>query len=357
MAKRNLNLLEKIVRKAAPLVAAVGISAMVLTGCSGVGPSPPKSTPTTSTPTKPNYTAEKTAIVNDANRLVAVQNADGGWDADITGQTGPDSATPSNSNYMVTGLAGQGMLDAYKVTKDQTYLNAAVNAGNYLVSSSSQGPFSVSFLQNLSKATGDSSYMDFANNNIEQGLGQGNPTITTGDVDALLSSAESNIGHVSGFLPWQFFKGVEILQNYGASSGYTASSSVIDYVASNLKAYVEQSGYDSNTPSFALGLASAILGLEADGMGYSTELSGLKSAQQSDGSFASNNYESGDGPALTTPFAVMALEGAGDSSDAYKGVQWEMNEQLSNGGWNNGGYESPGTDAANLGAIAKYINQ
>ena len=60
-----------------------------------------------------------TVITKAADRLVALQGTDGGWDWDITGLTAHSGTYPSPVNLF--GVTALGLIDAYQITSDSSY--------------------------------------------------------------------------------------------------------------------------------------------------------------------------------------------------------------------------------------------
>jgi hypothetical protein len=115
-----------------------------------------------------NDTTVNQAIVSGAERLRLLQNADGGWyfvaPATNCGR-GPGVSCPNTIG--VTALA---MLAAYQRTSNPSYLNAAIAAGNAIVSQFNSTPTpglphtqDVEFLAELAQVTGNATYSSTAN--------------------------------------------------------------------------------------------------------------------------------------------------------------------------------------------------
>lgn len=105
------------------------------------------------------------ALIKTADRLVTLQSTtDYGWDWIVTGLT-THSPNPSAGNlYGVTAL---GLLDAYLLTGNPAYFNAAKAVADYLVSlgsSRTHYQFDLEFLIGFAEISGEESYYEFALN-------------------------------------------------------------------------------------------------------------------------------------------------------------------------------------------------
>jgi len=65
-------------------------------------------------------TLEEGAIIAGANRLVETQNNDGGWE-----WTNPNLVKTDTSPVNTFGVTAQGLLDAYELTGNTSYLGSA----------------------------------------------------------------------------------------------------------------------------------------------------------------------------------------------------------------------------------------
>ncbi|MEM2130134.1 MAG: right-handed parallel beta-helix repeat-containing protein [Candidatus Bathyarchaeia archaeon] len=105
------------------------------------------------------------ALIKTADRLVMLQSAtDYGWDWVVTGLTSHSSNPSAVNLYGVTAL---GLLDAYQLTGNSAYFNAAKAVADYLVSlgsSRTHYQFDLEFLIIFAEISGDGSYYTFALN-------------------------------------------------------------------------------------------------------------------------------------------------------------------------------------------------
>lgn len=336
--RNNLeNVVKGIKRFAGATILAASLAFAV--GCSGVG---------SSKPSVPDYSAEKTAITNGANRIVQLQDSNGGWDWDVTNASGP-----TGTDYLnIEGVTADGLLAAYKVTGDKTYLDDAIKAGDYLVSGYGNNganagmfgqtgkvninAFNVKFLYNLGKITGNTAYTDEA----------------TALMDIVMNYSPTQLGlddlayrgNDKGLAAWDLFNYVPDAKSASNSAWATSLASL------------------ANDPSISLSFSDPcyIVGLSALSMGGNAKaLQTLKSLQRSDGTWTDPN-----GTVQDTAYAVMALIKAGDMTDAYKGVKAGMDKQaksgVNSGGWvdqSTSPQETAESDSEVVQAISHYIGE
>lgn len=342
-------------KRVAPFILLAGLA-----GC------PPPTTPT------PTPTPEEVTITKGADRLLSLQNANGSWDWDVTNATGPTSTT----YYNITGITAEGLLDAYNVTKDAKYLDAAKKAGNYIVSTpisttQKQNAFTVGFLYNLNSVTGDSQYKTKADaimnsilyqNNYWEQTGTGSDTavgcsateLATADATWRSGMSYTNptrpITNPNGIVLWDMYKYPKDAKRFGDTSSFANDLAILG------KNYIEGPGYTTIADYNALGLSAAVMGLKDAGVDYSSELSRLLAKQNSDGTFYADPVN--EGVTQTTSYAVMALVKAGDKINAKRGVDAGMNHQSANGGWvESDGVEYSEVDSEAIQAITDYISK
>ncbi len=269
-------------------------------------------------------TPEEDTIVAAADRIIALQDTGGSWDWVVTNQAGPTGTTYLN----IAGVTAEVLLDAYRLTGDSKYLDAAKLAGDYLINeigdpvspTQKQNAFSMVFLYHLADITGDTKYSDQADAMLNHVLyeenywsnNNGNHCAT----DAIDGCAASELldalkdyrswaGDPSGIVVWDLFHFVEAAQAGGESAFATA-------LANELDTYMSQPGFDDTIQYYDLGLSAGIIGLGKAGLGYGGYLNDLLSEQEGDGSFSNLGTES----VQTTAYALMALEYAGEAAAA-----------------------------------------
>ena len=320
----------------------------------------PKETPTITANT-PDYTAEKGAITNCANRLLTVQDINGSYDWIITGHTGPSGKTYLN----IAGVTAEGVLNAYKNSGNTDYLTSATKTGDYLNNqignpvdiSKTANPFNILYLYNLYKESGLNKYKEEADaimNNTLNGDNywahhNGNHANDDGIIGCsaqeLLEATKDYRGATSttkGIVPWDLYKYVESGKNFGEDS-------FANDMANLLKQYVEQLGYVDGIDYYTLGLSGAITAMKGAGLDYSIALDKLKLKQSADGSFEDS--------VQSTAYAVMALTAVGETNLAKKGIDYLFTKTNSNGGvTETDGEEYAEVNSEFIQALFDYIN-
>lgn len=257
--------------------------------------------------------AYRNVVVKAADRLVALQNADGGWDWDITNVTVPSGSTSPN----IVGVTAESLLDAYQLTGNSDYLNAAKKAGGYLKSrfgtpvdiSNRTNAFDIVFLYKLGQNGGDSSYTDeasailhntlhednfFAHDNAD-GYGSLCSTSTGCTAQNVFDGVSLRRGGDLGITLWDLSHWVQAAEMGGETSW-----------AADLKALMDNSYPSlSNTDDYyILGLSELV-----SAAGNADANQALIAAQQGDGRWTDPN-----GDVQDTAYALMSLKSAGDSA-------------------------------------------
>jgi outer membrane murein-binding lipoprotein Lpp len=324
--------------KASMVVGGTVLAVSLLAGCPNPNP-------------KPDYTAEKAAITNGANRLAQLQNANGSWAWDVTNASGPTTETHLN----IAGVTAEGFLAADNANNDSQYLSNAEKTGDYLIaqygsdgskatilqpgSSTNINAFNVKFLYDLGKASGKSSYTTLANDLMTRVISAYPHPVDLVNADA----AARGTGNGQGIVAWDLY-------NYIAD----AKSAGNPTWANNLTSQAETGTLPpSNDLTYIVGLSGFVMA------GDTNAIAPLKAAQQSDGTWNDPN-----GAVQDTAYAVKALISANDMADAYKGVQAGMKNQATTGvnagGWvdnstGGGNAEISEVDAEVVEAITDYI--
>lgn len=254
-------------------------------------------------------------IIKAADRLVVLQNANGSWDWDVTNDAGPTATT----YYSVTGVTAQGLLDAYALNNDQTYLDAAKRAGDFMVTtaiSPTQGEngFNAVFLQDLATVTGNSTYSTKANNVLS--------SIFTGDSKWAHTSG-SVCSAVTGCTPEQL---VAAYANYRSGNRGMVPWDVAPFVLAEIHAgntslaqsieaamIADTANYNSSATTYEIGLTAKVIAAEAvNDPNLSSYVAELVSSQNGDGSFGLV----GDGQVQMTSYALNALVATGGNTNA-----------------------------------------
>ena len=300
--------------------------------------------------------ASADTFVDGGDRLVGLQNDDGGWDWPLDDGTSAN-ASPTNTAAPIA----MGLLAAYEQTGDTAYLNSAIEAGDFIKAVSP--PHSTGngiFMHNLSQVTGNASYA---------------ADVKTEFYDALAGNNYDKSGTLYGTAGYaQFILDLREGQNYknlgvwdvglaAAGSAMLGSSQgqLNDWAAALENGLNNWEGdYSTGESSFSvMGLSGGIYGLAAMDMDLSASISSgnyldgaasltdladiLVSYQASSGGFsmyADYIYDDYTG-VQETAYAILALNEV--DSDLYatqisSAAQWLMDVQLSTGGWA-GGWE------------------
>jgi len=297
-----------------------------------------------------------TAITATADRLVALQGTDGGWDWVVTDLTAHSGTYPSPANLF--GVTALGLIDAYEVTGDEAYKTAAqVTADHLLTLDRAVDPnvriqsFDYRFLVEFSALSGDPSYEAHA---IEQwSVAKAASDFHYGDgnqeniYDFWFTHTDPD-SH--GFAAWS-----------ASDMGLAALAMGDTSWASNMAAVLvlHLAGIDQGDIYRVIGLGHALEFLNAvDPETYSTQITnliaGLTGTQNADGSWPGTADQ---GTVQNTAYAVMGLVAVGEAGAARKGANWLVANQISIGdsigGWiENDGKEYSENDSEALQALA-----
>ena len=290
-------------------------------------------------------------ITSAADRLVSTQNADGGWEW-TNPDTNPSTGVPSPYNTL--GVTAQGFLDAYKLTGNLNYLNAAKNVGNYIVSvplstSQRQNAYNIVFLYNLGQITGNSAYTNKANsiyNSIFNqqnywSLNNGNFCGNNGCTPSQLIQADENYrsNFIDGIVPWDLVTYVEAAKDLGDTPTALA-------IQQGINSYLTSTNYVSTIPDYSLGLSAGIKADVLMEVNPSSLVASLLAAQNpSDNSFGTV----ADGQVQATSYAILALLKSGNS--ATNAVNYLLDSQLPSSG-----FDSPENTEVTSEAIQAIYN-
>ena len=285
------------------------------------------------------------AIMNAANRLVATQNDDGGWDWNA-----PDTnfASPSPNNTI--GVTAQALVDAYVLNGNISYRDAAIVAADKIDFATDtqriRGP-DISFLVELSEATGDSSYASLAKTEFEEAkINEGNGSAT--GLAEYIRNGRIGQGY-EALVAWDidlYVQGASALDRYFPGQGYENDAEDMTEVIYDFM-YSTFNFADKTEPNYWLSHTGSIDAFTSTGL-HETErdtlVANLLASQNGDGSFpADDDWTTDD---QTTAYAIIALLKAGENSAANDAVQYLINSQESNGGWSLGTGETEVTSEA-----------
>jgi len=228
-----------------------------------------------------NYHEWVESVVTAADAMVAAQNNDGSFDWKQDGD--PDAGGAMNTQ----GATGRGLVAAYNVTSDTTYLNAANKAADWL-NTNSTGLYNkdIEFLYELNDA-GGVNYTTFASNEAksyvnakmtETGASTGAQAVYDRYLGANWTSAS---GTMDGPKLWMLGEWGHVGQLLGDTeiySGYTGSSMATE-MGSLLNTFYPSYDPDNDPTGYAeygtIGLVGMLEGMSFGGGGYSNEQDAL----------------------------------------------------------------------------------
>jgi len=289
-------------------------------------------------------------ITAGTDRLIALQNANGSWDWDV-----PDKTAPTTTTYLnIAGVTAEGVLDAYKVTGDVKYLDAAKKTGDYIILEINKlsdarhfNAFNMVFLKDLAEVSGDTIYSDFVtkkmNDLFTKVTNHTYGVISTDGVDGLtaeeLVAAEDVIRGTAmdGIKSWDLYHFVELAK-------YVGNNVYATQIANGIKSQIENASYNDSISNFELGLAAGIIALKEVELSYNPSLERLIAKQNLDGSFGTIS----DGQVQATSYSLIALTFSGNKNNlglSYLRNKFRYNEL-------NGWKESDGKEYAEVNSEA-----
>jgi len=300
----------------------------------------------------------RNTIVSAADRLIALQTPSGSWDWDVTGKTAPTGTAYLN----IAGVNAEGLLDAYTLTGDVKYLNAAKKTGDYLITtigtpsaSQRQNAYSIVFLYHLATVSGSTNYSDEARAIFTHVTTQSNYWANCGSdgctASELLDAYKGYRGATSspqGVVAWDLAPFVEAAQLSG-NSGFASA------VAGVINDYLSDSTYSITTDDYELGLSAGINANKLVGTDYSSLVGNLVAKQNVNGGFSSPNYPLEF--AQSTAYALIALKEAGSASAAQAAAYLQSSFGYSGiNGWRDDGVENSEVTSEGAQALFDYIH-
>jgi len=278
-------------------------------------------------------------ILLGADRLVALQNTDGGWDWFI-------SETESTTNTL--GVTANGVLRAYQLTHNPLYLASLDNAYNYALATvpgftgqteTTLGVDScpdITWLVETSEATRDVKYANLAKQRYDTKVS------VMGSAQAwaeYIRDARIGQGYPNGIIPWDVdkcVKAAKALNRYFSGHGYGADAAsmaeVIYSVIYGGSAIFNAS--DTATQWYTLGLTGGVNAFWSTGL-HAAEYTDLKAKlvayQNAGGSWPSEDGYPVD--VQSTAYSVVEAIRTGLTGPGIDGAFWLSLEQLPTGGW------------------------
>lgn len=271
-------------------------------------------------------------MLSGGNRLVDLQQNDGGWDWPLD-DGNPADASPINT----VGPIAMGLAQAYSQTGSASQLTALQNAGSLLLNKTNNFSPSDGYLAvALDSVFGGSAYSTHVLDNFYTPLADGTydrngagVQYTTASYVSLIDTARANQG-IANLAAWDIGMGLFSAAAIGADTSFWIAGTNAE-----LSTLVYGSNYD------VIGLSGAILGLATAGApfdpaladtlaGYQIENGGW--AWRSDYVIPNDNNES----VQETAYAILALLAVDPilySNQIKSGANWLMDVQLATGGW------------------------
>lgn len=262
----------------------------------------------------------------------------------------------SDGKYQnVQGVTAQGLLDAYRVTLDEAYLEAAGDNVAWLATYMDENPGEYSsapnvyFLAEYALLSQNLEDLELArqafDNAIQDERWDDNPTALAENIlDARVNQGHTNLGI------WDVALFVRAAQDIG-------NTSAADEIAAVLVEQAEEATivdpFDETATHYEIGLAALLFGLaEADVVGHHGVIQDAREAlaaeQGEDGSVPGDIY----GDTQTTAYAALGFAAVGDLPSALDACDWLMENQEDDGAWLAGGTEYAETNSEAVQALS-----
>lgn len=286
------------------------------------------------------------AAVDGGDRLLENQFEDGAfpWKVGSPGQY-----------QNVQGVTAQGLLDAYRVTADDAYLEAAGDNVEWLADYMDENPGEYSsapnvyFLAEYALLSQNLDDLELArqafDNAIQDERWEDNPTALAEQIlEDRRDSPHTNLGL------WDVALFVRAAQDIGNTEAADEIASVLVEQA-NEQTIVDP--FDETATHYEIGLAALLFGLaEADVVGHQAVIQdaadALVAEQGEDGSVPGDSY----GDVQVTAYAALGFVAVGDVPSALDACDWLVDAQEDNGAWLAGGTEYAETNSEAVQALA-----
>jgi hypothetical protein len=271
--------------------------------------------------------ANASTAIKAADRLVALQSSsssDAGWDWNVTGLTAHSGSASATNIYGVTAL---GLLEAYKLTGNSSYLDAAKKVADAIVAGKSQRADGsirspdYRFLVEYGIISGDSTYISYARSKWYSDCAN----------VAYYASPEAMYNHLA--TTWVDDTGIDVweLSNFGLSAFAVKDMNWTNEAADVVASYSLTINGSDECRFVGWGNALRFL-CTVNATKYSTEIASLVSLLESK-QLSNGSWKSANGDTQDTAYAIMGLNAAGAIDSAKRGVEWLVTTQQSNGGW------------------------
>lgn len=292
-----------------------------------------------------NVVDHRESAIDGADRLLEVQHDSGAFPWDVS----------SDGEFQnVQGVTAQGLLDAYRVTGNEAYLDAAGDNVAWLDAKLGPDDYSSApnayFLAEYALLTQDTEALEMARQGFENAIEDDRWDDTPTALAEAILEARVNQGHTNLGL-WDVALFVRAAQDIG-------NASAADEFAAVLVEQAEQQTivdpFDDQATHYEIGLAALLFGLaEADVVGHQDVIDqaadALADEQGDDGSIPGDIY----GDVQTTAYAAIGFVAIGDLETAHDACDWLVEDQEDDGAWLvSGGTEYAETDSEAVQALA-----
>ena len=299
-----------------------------------------------------------------ANRLLATQNKDGGWEW-MNPDTNPSHGVPSPYNTL--GVTAQGILDSYRKVPHNRCLKACADTYEAMVANSEdpdpakhriRGP-DIPFLVELAEVAHNSSYANFAKGSWASAMTEFGGGTAAGFAEYIRDVRKGQ--NLPAAISWDinlYIQGVLALERYFLGEGYAAQAKAMAEVIYN-SLYVEPVDFDITDDTqneFWIGITGTLEAFVTT-QTHPTEVvalvTQLVNAQENDGHFAGVD----DGSDVqTTAYAALALIKAGQDRAVVSALNYLIGGQMEKGGWLYDGGENTEVTSEAAQAIYDFIS-
>lgn len=279
------------------------------------------------------------SVIEGADRLVETQNNDGTWEWESPDLDKTNGGGACIEN--IVGITAFGLLEAYELTGDTNYLNAAKYSADrkvvcgYDKANDKYYSQDIEFLARLGAVTGDSVYSNKANDIMNYFLTQDNRYCAVdGCTAAELAAFYQGIYPADGGITeWQ-------LASWVRAAELTGKTIWANDMKTEMNADITSPAYfdilDDTQLSYVIGLTGII-----SETGNMNAKNALVDFQNLDGSWIDPN-----GGEQDTAYAIMSLTYIGEFESSTKGAEWLYSKQLASGGWLGGNENTEVTSEA-----------
>jgi len=281
-----------------------------------------------------------------AERLLEIQFDDGAFPWAV----GDDQAFQN-----VQGVTAQGLLDAYRVTGDEAYLDAAGDNADWLVAYLEDNPDAYMsapnayFLAEYALTAQSLEHLDWAREAFDRAIEDDRWEDTPTALAELLLQARENQG-LGNLGLWDVALLLRAAQDIGDTDAADELAAVLVEQAEDATIV---DPFDASAENYEIGLAALLFGLaEADLADHRSVIAdageALQAEQGEDGSVPGDLY----GDTQTTAYAALGFVAVGEPAPAIAACDWLESEQTDDGAWLVGGAEYGETNSEAVQALA-----